>query len=152
MKYQKRLPLLAVLLAVPLLMAPAAQIPEKLTAGAAQWNQDTQSVEIPLAVHPRFVRWDGYVVGVYVMIFDLTDPDSAPVAEIFEWEPIVLTGAITKDRNGLVEIEPAFVPWGRNRGTYSGPAGVCVMAQVFDREGRPVKNADAESCSVVEIR
>jgi hypothetical protein len=34
MKHLNRLPLLAVLLAVPLLMAPAVQIPEKLTDGS----------------------------------------------------------------------------------------------------------------------
>lgn len=45
MKHLNRLPQLAVLLAVPLLMVPAAQIPEKLTAGTAQWNTSAQAVE-----------------------------------------------------------------------------------------------------------
>ena len=149
MKHLNRLPLLAILLAVPLLMAPAAQIPEKLTAGAAQWNQNTQSVEVPLAVHPRFVRRDGYSVGLCVMI---VDPDNNLIDEIYWAEPIIARGEIVRNEDGLVEIAPAFIPWDRREGTFSGLAGVCVMAQVFNRNGRPVKNADAESCGVVEIR
>jgi len=149
MKHVKRLPLLAVLLCVPLLIASSVGPPPRIRVGPAQWTPSSESIEIPLAVHSQFVRKDGYFVWLGITI---VDSDGAVVARIVHWEPVVVTGPITKDRDSLVEIEPAFVRWDRNDGAFSGPAVVCLMAQVFDPKGRRVRHVEAETCSEVEIR
>jgi len=144
----KRLPLLALLLAAPLLMAPALDIPEKLSAGTAQWNQSTQSVEVPLAVHTRFATQpDAYFVGLYVIVLD---QEGRQVGELIGSH--VIPRVEDQRNDGLVEIGSASIPWDRNAGTFSGTAGVCVMAQIFDRTGRPVNHAYTETCGAVLIR
>ena len=50
-----------------------------------------------------------------------------------------------------VRIEPPSISWDRNEGSYTGPAGVAVMVQVFDRRGRPVNNAGAGNTATVSI-
>lgn len=51
-----------------------------------------------------------------------------------------------------VRIEPQSISWDRNEGSYTGPAGVAVMVQVFGNRGRLVNNAGAEAFDVLEIR
>jgi hypothetical protein len=72
------------------------------------------------------------------------------VAEILsDPHPIVALGN-ERNKDGLFEIAPQFIPWDPDG--YTGPAGVGVMSQIFDRRGKPVKNASGEVFEVVEIR
>lgn len=139
-----RLSLFAVLLAVPLLMGPAADVPEKIAAAQTFWDTNQQSIEIGIDLHNSLLRSDDYVVGSRVMMIDR---DGNPLADIVTLHPI-----ITRGTGRDIEVAPLRVPWDRNEGTFTGTSCVCVMLQVFDRQGRLVRNAFAEFCDVVEIR
>ena len=107
MNILKRWPYLALLLFVPLLMAPSQDVPEKLIIGNPSWDTQTQSVVVPLAVQSRFVQRGDYFIVSLVQIFD---ENGDLLAEILsDPHPIVALGT-GRNADGLVEIARNSLP------------------------------------------
>ena len=126
--------------------ADRAHAGNKLFVGGLSWSTPDDAVVIDLSVHRRFARGGSeFFIASVVQIYD---ESGDLVARAFsEPQPIrPLEGRVS------VRIEPQSISWDRNEGSYTGPAGVAVMVQVFDRRGRPVNNAGAEAFDVLEIR
>lgn len=127
--------------------ADRAHAGNKLFVGGLSWSTTDDAVVIDLSVHRRLAR-DGseFFIASVVQIYD---ESGDLVATIFSDPQAIRPVRPLGDR---ILIEPLSVPWDRNAGNYTGPAGVAVMVQVFDRRGRPVNNAGAEAFDVLEIR
>lgn len=129
--------------------ADRAHAGKKLFVGGLSWSTPDDAVVIDLSVHRRLAR-DGseFFIASVVQIYD---ESGDLVARVFSEPQPIMPIRPLEDRV-LVRIEPLSVPWDRNAGSYTGPAGVAVMVQVFDRRGRPVNNAGVEAFDVLEIR
>ena len=141
MRFRSRLPVVAVLLALPLFMGPAAQIPEKLTAGTAQWNTNKQSVDIPLFTEFKSVaddQGDAYSLQGNLTVNDGTETyslriDSQPVVKLSEPE----AGRPTP-------LEPASFQWDRDGGRVTGSVTLTgtVLLVLDQGDGPPTDSVD----------
>lgn len=144
MAFTRHVRILAALLMIPFLMGPAADIPEYISSTGADWTETQQSIDVEVELGERFLRSDDYMIGSYTLI---VDADGNLQADI-----VTLHSIVTRGSGSDIYVAPLSIPWDRNEGEFTGPAFVCVMLEVLDRKGRPVKNAYDEVCVRLEIR
>lgn len=147
MRHLNYLPVLVLLLLSSLVHGGAAN---SRFLGRFQLEIDSAasgSLGLSMAVHTRFIQRNDYFILTYVIVID--ERGNVVAESLSDPHPIV---ARNRERNeeGLIDIARQVIPL--DLGGFTGPVGVGVMSQIFDRNGRPVRNADAEAFEIVEIR
>jgi hypothetical protein len=120
--------------------APDNTKPEKIVVGTINWNNTSQSFDVPISLQASLAERaarDGYVITTVMHVADATT--GAALADLGpQTDPVVLAGMAPQRGSGMVPLVPQMIPWDRNGGTFEGDVVVSGVTALVRPDGKVV--------------
>lgn len=120
--------------------APDNTKPERIVVGTINWNNATQSFDVPISLQASLAERasnGGYVITTVMHVTD--HATGATLADLGpQRDPVVLASTGAQRGSDMVPLVPQSIPWDRNGGTFTGAVDLTATTDLIRPDGKRV--------------